>query len=195
MKRVLVLIDGGNSKVLVKKSGIKYDPNYIEKLAHACVLPDEDLIRVLYYDCAQFSGDVKLPVSGLTRTFTSDDNWLKELAKKDHFAVRRGILKFRGFQPNKVPVTPTTLTDADFSPVFEQKGVDMRIGLDIATYADQKAVDRLIVITADTDCVPAFKHARKAGIQVVLVQFPNSRVISELMQHADLTRRVAFPTP
>jgi hypothetical protein len=50
--------------------------------------------------------------------------------------VRRGVLKFRGYKPKQTPVNPTgPPTDADFAPDFEQKGVDMRIGLDIASYS------------------------------------------------------------
>jgi hypothetical protein len=48
-------------------------------------------------------------------------------------------------------------------PDFEQKGVGMRIGLDIATFCKSKAVDRLALITADTDCIPAMKHRRIAA--------------------------------
>ncbi|HTI01221.1 MAG TPA: NYN domain-containing protein [Acidisoma sp.] len=193
MKKVVVLIDGGHARVLVRQHNVAYNPDYIEKLAHACVIADEDLIRVLYYDCALFEGDVPLPVSGQTKSYTANNNWLRELGKKDFFAIRLGILKFRGFKPKRTPITPATLSDSDFQPVFEQKGVDMRIGLDIASYSDSRSVDRFIIVTADTDCVPAFKHARKAGIQVVLVQFPNSRQVGELMEHADICRQVAFP--
>ena len=64
------------------------------------------------------------------------DQWIKDLAKKDLFAVRSGVLKFRGYKPKQTPVNPIgQLTDADFSADFEQKGVDMRIGLDIASYS------------------------------------------------------------
>jgi uncharacterized LabA/DUF88 family protein len=195
MTKVAVLIDGGHARVIVRQENIAYVPDYIEKLAHACVLPGENLLRALYYDCAPYSGTVKLPVSGNPKPYTGSDDWLKELGAKDLFAVRRGVLKFRGFRPKKVPVSPNTLKDSDFEPVFEQKGVDMRIGLDIARYADQKTVDRLIVVTADTDCVPAFKHARQSGLQVVLIRFPKSRTVGELAQHSDFCRQVALPLP
>jgi hypothetical protein len=51
---------------------------------------------------------------------------------KNLFAVRRGVLKFRGFKPKKIPIATAKLTDDNFVPDFEQKGVDMRIGLDMA---------------------------------------------------------------
>jgi uncharacterized LabA/DUF88 family protein len=85
------------------------------------------------------------------------------------------------------------LTDADFKPDFEQKGVDMRIGLDIASYSASKCVDRIGLVTADTDCVPAMKLARKSGVQVVLIALPGGTTPSELAQHADYIRSVAWP--
>jgi uncharacterized LabA/DUF88 family protein len=193
MKRTALLIDGGHSRVVLRNAGKPYNPDYIERFSRACIAPFEDLIRILYYDCAPFKGTVRLPVSGTEKTFEGDANWLNELAAKDLFAVRLGMLKFRGFVPKRIPVSPSTLTDDDFKPDFEQKGVDMRIGLDIATYADRSAFDRFVVVTADTDCIPAFKHARKSGMQVVLVELPGVRLAPELRHHVDLVRPLSLP--
>lgn len=151
MKRIIILIDGGFLRVNSRKAGKTYDPDFIEKFAQNCTGADEEAIRILYYDCAPYSGTVKLPVSGAPYTFTASDKWLKELACKDLFAVRLGVLKFRGYKPNKAPVNPVALTDADFSPDFEQKGVDMRIGLDIASYSANRSVDRIVLVSNDTD--------------------------------------------
>jgi uncharacterized LabA/DUF88 family protein len=194
VSKVAVLIDGGHLRVLTKMNNLAYTPDYIEKVAHACASPDEALFRVLYYDCAPFSGDVDLPISQGKKSFTGNDAWLHRLAKKDLFAIRRGVLKFRGWVPKKTPLGAQP-TDADFKANFEQKGVDMRIGLDFATFAENRAVERLILISNDTDCVPAMKHARKAGLQVALATFPNHNCASELLYHADFERRVAWPQP
>lgn len=195
MTKVAVLIDGGHLRVLARLNNRPYTPDYIEKIAHACVEPDEAILRVLYYDCAPFVGEVDLPVSAGKKQFTGNDAWLLRLAKKDLFAVRRGVLKFRGWVPKATPLAPQLPTDADFKPNFEQKGVDMRIGLDFATFSDNQAVERIILISNDTDCVPAMKHARKAGLQVALATFPNHRCASELLYHSDYERRVAWPQP
>jgi uncharacterized LabA/DUF88 family protein len=133
-------------------------------------------------------------VSGTLHTFTGSDAWMRELARKDLFAVRRGILKFRGFVPKSIPLsTGAALTDNDFKPSFEQKGVDMRIGLDIAQYANGRVVERIILISEDTDCIPAMKHARKAGLQVVLITLSTSHLAPELKEHCDFERTVAWP--
>jgi uncharacterized LabA/DUF88 family protein len=191
--KVAILIDGGNLRVLARTAGKHYDPTFIEKVALRCAKPNEEILRILYYDCAPYNGTVKLPVSGLPYTFTGSDAWLRDLSRRDLFAVRKGTLKFRGYKPRATPISATGTTDADFAPDFEQKGVDMRIGLDIALYSDAHSVDRIVLITQDTDCVPAMKYARKAGLQVVLIKLPNSTFAHELREHSDLYRSVTWP--
>lgn len=193
MFKVSVLIDGGHLRALTKEAKHPYKPDYIEKVAHACVESDETLLRILYYDCAPYNGKARLPVSGTEHEFTGSDSWLRELATKNLFAVRRGVLKFRGFKPRKIPIADRELTDADFKPDFEQKGVDMRIGLDMANHAVLRSVDRIILVTGDTDCLPAMKHARINGLQIVLATLPNHKVAPELLWHSDFERRVAWP--
>ncbi len=170
----------------------KYDPDYIEAIAHACVDKDETLLRVLYYDCAPYRGNPRLPVSGEPAQFQGSDEWLKALAAKSLFAVRLGTLKFRGFEPKRIPIASAALSDEDFKPRFEQKGVDMRLGLDIASYAADRTIDRVILVTGDTDCLPVMKRARTAGLQVVLVQFPKQRLARELLWHSDFQRPVEW---
>jgi uncharacterized LabA/DUF88 family protein len=191
--RVAILIDGGFLRVVAKKAKRKYDPDFIEAFAQVCKSAEEAIFRVLYYDCAMYAGTVKLPVSGTSHTYTANDAWLHALSHKDLFAVMRGVLKFRGFRPKKTPVAPATLTDANFEPIFEQKGVDMRIGLDIAAYSDNHAVDRIILVSGDTDCVPALKYGRRAGLQTVLIEPAKERLAPELFAHADFRRIVALP--
>ena len=192
--RIIILIDGGFLRVQARKAKKTYTPDFIEKFAHNCKLADEEIFRVLYYDCAPYSGSVKLPVSGQAHQYQGSDQWLHDLAHKDFFAVRRGVLKFRGFKPKKTPVAPQgQITDADFVPDFEQKGVDMRIGLDIASYAANHAVDRIVLVSGDTDCVPALKYGRTAGLQTVLVQPGSARLAPELVSHSDFKRLVPSP--
>ena len=191
--RVAVFIDGGHLRVLTRQAGYRYDPGYIEVVAHACVTDDETLLRVLYYDCAPYQGSSKYPISGKPANFQGSDEWLKTLAAKPQFAVRRGTLKFRGFELKNRPTTPRALSDNDFRPRFEQKGVDMRLGLDVATYARSRAVDRLILVTGDTDCLPVMKLARTDGLQIVLVQFPKQNLARELLWHSDFQREVKWP--
>lgn len=171
-----------------------YDVPYIEKLALSCALSaPAEIFRVLYYDCAPFNGTATLPVSGTKKNFSGSDQWLNELAK-NLFAVRRGALKFRGFVLKKIPYTPTEpLQDSDFKAEFEQKGVEMRVGLDMANFSSNRSVDLIALATNDTDCIPAMKHARRAGLQIALVVVPGYNPAPELWAHADFHRAIPWP--
>lgn len=192
-KKAIVLIDGGFLRVKANQASKKYDPAFIEKVAKKCPIAEEEIFRVLYYDCAPYTGTAKLPVSGTPHTFTGSDKWLEELACKDLFAVRRGVLKFRGYKPKQTPVQPAQLKDSDFDPDFEQKGVDMKIGLDIALYSERRTVERILLLSNDTDCVPAMKYGRRHGLQVVIIEPPGCKTAPELIMHADFKRTITWP--
>ena len=196
-QKIAVLIDGGHLRAYANKASKSFVPDYIEKIGHACALADEVVQRILYYDCGPYLGEAVLPVSGAKKQFTGSDKWLHDLSHKDLFAIRVGVLKFRGFilKKSKIPYTPTApLTDSDFEAKFEQKGVDMRIGLDMATLSANRSVELIALVTNDTDCIPAMKHARRAGLQVALVVVPGYQPAPELLAHSDFRRNIAWPT-
>jgi uncharacterized LabA/DUF88 family protein len=192
-KKITVLVDGGHLRVYIKKANKPITADYIDKVGLACALATEEIVRILYYDCALFNGTTRLPVSRGIQTHAQATPLLHDLAQKDLFAVRRGVLKFRGYvirrnhQPSNPPV------DADFAPKFQQKGVDMRIGLDMATIAANRSVELIALMTNDTDCIPAMKLVRRAGIQVALLCVPGCKPAQELLAHADFKRSIPWP--
>lgn len=60
----------------------------------------------------------------------------------------------------------------------------MRIGLDIARLSLRNIVDAIVVITGDSDLAPAFKFARREGIQIYLNHLEHG-VRRELKIHTD----------
>jgi uncharacterized LabA/DUF88 family protein len=70
-----------------------------------------------------------------------------------------------------------------------QKGVDMRIGLDIAAMAFKKQVDQIILVSGDSDFVPAAKLARREGIDFILDPMWAS-IRADLHEHIDGLRSV-----
>jgi uncharacterized LabA/DUF88 family protein len=69
----------------------------------------------------------------------------------------------------------------------------MRIGIDVATLALNRYVDRVIVVTNDTDLVPALKVARRHGVQVGIAQIGSYRPHQDLVEDSDFKRQYAIP--
>jgi uncharacterized LabA/DUF88 family protein len=67
---------------------------------------------------------------------------------------------------------------------LRQKGVDMRIGVDIASLALKKQVDTLILVAGDSDFVPAAKLARREGIDFILDPLWQ-HINADLFEHID----------
>lgn len=85
------------------------------------------------------------------------------------------------------------VTDDDFRLDLRQKGVDMRLGLDIASLAFKQQVNQIILISGDADFVPAAKLARREGIDFILDPMW-STIRPDLYEHIDGMRTVC-PRP
>ncbi len=67
---------------------------------------------------------------------------------------------------------------------LRQKGVDMRIGLDIASITLKRLATTVILVAGDADFVPAAKLARREGVQFILDPLWQS-VSNDLFEHID----------
>jgi uncharacterized LabA/DUF88 family protein len=72
----------------------------------------------------------------------------------------------------------------------EQKGVDLKIGLDLVTHARNSAVDVMFLLSGDDDLTEAVEEAQAHGIEVVLLAVPGDRgkphaVSKHLLRAAD----------
>ncbi|MBI8999692.1 NYN domain-containing protein [Corynebacterium sp. CCM 9185] len=63
----------------------------------------------------------------------------------------------------------------------------MRIGLDIAALSEAGLVNQIIMISGDSDFVPAAKHARRSGIDFILDPMW-ARAADSLNEHVDGVR-------
>ncbi len=78
-------------------------------------------------------------------------------------------------------------TDEDFQIDVIQKGVDMRLGLDIASMAYKRQVDQIVLVAADADFLPVAKMARREGLDVVLDPM-HGQASPDLIEHVDGVR-------
>jgi uncharacterized LabA/DUF88 family protein len=172
----------------------------------------DSLYRIFYYDCAPIDTVLFHPLTQKqvnmkkTAQFTWGMKFLDELASKRKLAIRLGELQEResSFRIRSKAVkqlcrgdrTFDQLTEEDFELDLVQKGVDMRIGLDIASLAYKKQASKIVLIAGDSDFVPAAKHARREGIDFVLDPMWHG-IRPELSKHIDGLRSCTprKPTP
>ena len=163
-------------------------------------LSPRSLYRIFYYDCPPTDEMIFHPLTQSNIDFSKQDtfqwtnDFYNELKKKRKVALRMGKLskgnsKFEiSFKAlNRLcsgKISVEELTEDDFRPSFKQKGVDMRIGIDITSLAYEQIVDQIILIAGDSDFVPAAKLARRKGIDFILDPF-NQQIQSDLFEHID----------
>ncbi len=61
------------------------------------------------------------------------------------------------------------------SPHGEQKGVDLRIGLDLASHGRNKVSDLIYLLSGDDDLTEAVEEAQGHGVQVVILAVPDAK--------------------
>lgn len=121
-------------------------------------------------------------------------DFLNELRKKRKVALRLGVLadKQSAFTLSNEALKDLCnskknwgdITEKDFVFNLEQKGVDMKIGIDISSLVFKKQVEQIVLISGDSDFVPAAKLARREGIDFVLDPL-HTEIKPELFEHID----------
>lgn len=198
-----ILLDGGYlTKRLYQRLGRQATADDIvaecDRLRGIAEVADYELLRIYYYDAALSSEQVQYPVSKASYNLANTDRYrsaqslFDQLIVKPNFALRLGRVQLSPFvwklKPGKarqLVANMRPLTDDDFLLDISQKGVDMRIGMDMARLALRELVRAIIVVTGDADFVPAFKFVRRECVKVILEPMGANATI-ELRHHADI---------
>lgn len=72
-------------------------------------------------------------------------------------------------------VRPQTVTvDGKSKTIFREKGVDVRLAVDLVSLSCDKVIDRAILCSSDSDLQPAIAETRKRGVEVIYLGFEMS---------------------
>ncbi|MEH3159514.1 MAG: NYN domain-containing protein [Sphingomonas taxi] len=169
--------------------------------------PEEsgELYRIFFYDCPPLTKRVHTPIQKRSINLGRTPEALLRLAIHERLnATRKVALRLGRLNEKLTPwrLKPGAvdrwqqdgfvLHDDDFELDVIQKGVDMRLGLDIAAMAYKRQVDQIILVAADADFVPPAKLARREGIDVVLDSM-GAHAAPDLLQHVDGVRMCHMP--
>lgn len=205
--RTAILVDGGfYTKIAKQRYGQKSPKERADELVNYCYQHLRDryenryLYRIFYYDCPPSEKNIHNPLTGRTESLKKSDKYiwmmefLDELKHRRKFALRLGRLSesqihyslsadaTKKLLSGKISIDDIRKEDLILN--IEQKGVDMRIGVDISSLAFKKQVDQIILISGDSDFVPAAKQARREGIDFILDPMRQS-IYPDLFEHID----------
>ncbi|OKL37611.1 NYN domain-containing protein [Domibacillus mangrovi] len=204
MKRVAIIVDGQFLLHRIKDATgeRRYpDPEKVYTYMNSLIEKNEEVYRIFFYQGEPSKQRTQKPFSKEWIEFKDSDtstynlNLFSTLSKQDLMAIRLGDTQFRGWKL-KSDVQKRLMDDSfeeefkdhHFTLDFQQKGVDIKIGLDVAWLASKKLVDRIIMVTGDADFVPAMKFARREGLQVVLQKIGPRNINDTLEIHSDYVR-------
>jgi len=182
MARCAVLIEGGYLDKIMSEEFASFHVD-IGKLGDELAGSTERL-RTYYYHCMPFQSNTPTPEE--KSRFASMDRFIFNLKKLPRFQFRQGKLQKIGGE-------------------FKQKRVDILMAVDLVRMSSSHQIEKAVLVTGDSDLVPAIEAARDAGVVVVLYYSEKARH-NELLQACDeryeitrdlveKTKLVAVPAP
>jgi uncharacterized LabA/DUF88 family protein len=144
---VAIFIDGGNFYQRLREAGlqrgVKFDyPGFIKLL-----LRGRTPVSQAYY-------------IGIVRNHDQTEQSQKRVADQQKFL---GKLEAEGFAIKRGRIV--------YDHKIREKGVDVQIAIDVVTGAADDLYDTAVIVSSDTDLVPAVKYVRAKGKQVEYVGF------------------------
>ena len=147
-RKVAIFIDGSNLYHSLKKNFGNANLNF---LGFAGFLAEKNKLVAAYYYNA--------PVNQKTQPneYSKQQRFFSALEKLPYFEIKLGRLEKR---PTGPPV---------------EKGVDVRLAVDMVTHAYSNIYDIAILVSGDADFVPAIKAAQDFGKKVINICFPKTK--------------------
>ncbi len=160
----------------------------------------ERLYRIFFYDCPPLSKKIHHPITSQLIDFSKTElakfrnNLHIQLKQTRNVALRLGRLDEKNArwkikdpkQEKKLIANPkdATLNKNDIVYYAQQKVVDMKIGIDVTSLTYKKLVDKIVLISGDSNFVPAAKLARIEGIEFILDPM-HATIKPYLQEHID----------
>ncbi len=173
MARIGIFIDGAYLQYMLKEQFAlpKIDFNALAlKLAGG-----REILRTYYYDCLPYQS--ANPTAEERERFGKKQRFLSSLEKNPRFQVRLGRLEYRGKKQNG-------------DPIFEQKRVDILMGVDLALLAAKHQISDAAILAGDSDFLPAIEAAKPEGVVIHLFhgRHPHRDLIQACDERIEITQ-------
>jgi len=156
MNRIAIFIDGAYVQYMLRD---EFGSAVIDfGLLAQKVAAGKEILRTYYYDCLPWQSPNPTPDE--SARFAKKQRFFAALEKNPRFQIRQGRLEFRG-------------TDNQGRPIFEQKRVDILMGVDLALLAAKHQISDAGIIAGDSDFLPAIEAAKTEGVVIHLFHGKN----------------------
>ncbi len=163
MEQCAIFIDGGYLAKVTEQNFSRPSIDF-QRLSDVLSGPAQRL-RTYFYDCMPYQG---------TPPTTQEKEKHASKAKFIH-AVQRSVQRFQ-FRQGRLRKTG--------AGTFEQKRVDVMLGVDMVRLSSKKQIDHVILIAGDSDLVPTVEACKEEGAIVRLYYHP-SAISDELLNVVD----------
>jgi len=119
----------------------------------------KEILRTYYYDCLPYQS--ARPTAEERDRFSKKQKFFSALDLFPRFEVRQGRLEFRG------------IDQATHKPIFDQKRVDILMGVDLVLLAAKHRINDAVIVAGDSDFLPAINAAKSEGVVVHLFHGQN----------------------
>ena len=184
MASLAIFLDGGYVDAICRQhfSGLRVDYENLGAEIHGQIGqrsagPLEHL-RTYYYTCPPYQGQP--PSQDERLRFSGYQKFKQALGYIPRFEMREGRLQYQG-------------EDRDGKPIFQQKRVDLMLGLDIALLSAKQEVSTIALFAGDADFLPALVAAKREGVSFWLIHGPVNTYNRELWREAD--ERIQMDAP
>ena len=160
--RAAVFIDSGYlAKILKSEFG---EPRLaFDKFSDLLVGETYERLRTYFYYCMPYQGSP--PTDDEKGRYGKAQGWITSLQRLPRFEVRLGRLVKRGTS-------------------FEQKRVDVLLSVDLVRMSWDHQIQKAVLVSGDSDFVPAVQAAKDAGVLVHLC-YSRSAIHYELLNSCD----------
>lgn len=174
MGKSAIFIDEGYVAKILKDSffspAIDY-AKFSQLLAH-----DNQILRTYYYTALPYKS--KIPTPEEQKRFDNKQRFLDSLRRLNFFEVRLGKIQMAYDKFGRM--------------FYRQKRVDALLTLDLVRLAMKQLIEEAIIVSGDSDFIPAIECAKEEGIQVQLVYEAEHLPSNDLLLTVD-TRRELTP--
>ena len=156
--RCAIFIDGGYLEKTLKNEFDELRIDF-EKLSEE-LAGSVQILRTYYYNCMPFQDDP--PTQYQKELHAKRDRFMDRLQRLNRYEIRLGKLVKRA-------------CEKCLYVRYEQKRLDVLMDVDLVRLSATRQIDQAILVTGDSDFVPAVKVAKMDGVLVQLYYSRNSK--------------------